>query len=84
MSSIIKHVLAPNGQTRVTFYCRSDGWFEFSHDRFYVDDHPEDDFYMEYWAPGRPSGIYASAETAMREASIEFPWVFEDINESGI
>ena len=83
MSEIIKHVIAPDGQTRVTIHRRSDGRFEFSYDKFYVDDIPEYNHHMEYWAPGQPSGIFDSAETAIREASVEFPWVSDLKSESG-
>ncbi|MCW5646442.1 MAG: hypothetical protein KIT23_04330 [Sphingopyxis sp.] len=81
MSDIVKHVIAPDGQTRVTFYRRSDGGFEFTQDKLYVDDLPEYDHRIKYWVPGLSSGIFDSAETAIREASVEYPWVFNGNDE---
>lgn len=34
-------ILAPDNRQRVTFYRRSDGYYEYSIDKFYVDDLPE-------------------------------------------
>jgi hypothetical protein len=75
VSQIIKHLVSPDGQTRITVYRRSDGRFEFSYDKFYVDDLPEHEHHMEYWVLGQPSGVFDSAETTIREASVEFPWI---------
>jgi hypothetical protein len=75
MSEVIEHILSPDGHVRITIHERADGHFECSLDKFYVDDFPEHNHHMEYWATTRRWGIYDSAATAKREASTEFPWM---------
>lgn len=75
MREAVEHIMSPDGRLRITFYRRSDARYEYSVDKFYVDDVPEYDHHMEYWATLHFSGIYDSAETAKCEASVEFPWV---------
>lgn len=80
MREAVESILAPDERQRVTFYRRSDDFYEFSIDRFYVDDLPEYNHHMEYWAPFHFSGVYESLATAKREASAEFPWVIDARN----
>lgn len=75
MREVIQYILAPDGRTRVSICQRSDGRYEYSHDKFYVDDVSEYGHHVEYWSPGQPSGIFDSFETAKREALVEFPWI---------
>lgn len=75
MSEVIEHILSPDNRMRVTIRRRPDGCFECSLDKFYVDDLPEYDHRMEYWATSHVWGIYDTASTAKREAATEFPWV---------
>lgn len=78
MSNAIEHILGPDKRTRITIHQRSDGRFECSLDKFYVDDLPEYDHHMEYWATSHRWGIYDTAATARYEASSEYPWVNGD------
>lgn len=75
MSEVIEHILSPDKRMRVSIRRRRDGGFECSLDKFYVDDLPEYDHHMEYWATIHVWGIYDTASTAKREASAEYPWI---------
>lgn len=75
MSEIVEHILGPDERVRVTIHRRPDGRFECSFDKFFVDDLPEYDHHMEYWATTHRWGLYDSATTAKREASAEYPWI---------
>jgi len=84
MSEAVEHILSPDSRTRVTIRQRPDGRFECSLDKFYIDDLPEYDHHLEYWATAYVWGIYDTASTAKREASAEFPWVKnEDRTDNG-
>jgi hypothetical protein len=48
MGEAVEHILSADGRMRVTIYRRPDGCYEYSGDKFYVDDLPE---YVE-WPPG--------------------------------
>jgi len=41
MSEVVQYILAPDGRSRVSIFQRSDGRYEYSHDKFYVDDSPD-------------------------------------------
>jgi hypothetical protein len=84
MSDAIEHILASDGRTRITIHQRTDGLFECSLDKFYVDDSPEHDHHMEYWATTHRWGIYDTAETARRQASNEYPWVEREHSANGV
>jgi hypothetical protein len=75
MSEAVEQILAPDGRTRVTIHRRTDGFFECSLDKFHIDDLPEYDHHLEYWATSHKWGIYDTAATARQEAAIEFAWV---------
>ncbi|QMV02561.1 hypothetical protein GHV40_14210 [Devosia sp. D6-9] len=77
MSEVIEHILSPDKRMRITVRQRPDGCFECTLDKFYIDDLPEYDHYMEYWVTSHVWGIYDTALTAKRDASAEFPWVNE-------
>lgn len=78
MSSPIEHILGPDERTRLTIHQRSDGLFECSLDKFYIDDLSEYDHQLEYWVTTHRWGIYDTVATARREASSEYPWIGED------
>jgi len=45
-------------------------------ERFWIDDLPQDNYYAEYWSASRDSSsIFASFQTAIREARVEYPWL---------
>ena len=75
MREEVETILAPDGRERVTFYRPPDGHYEYSFDKFYVDDVPEYQHHMEYWAPVDFSGVYDRIATAKHEASAAHPWV---------
>jgi hypothetical protein len=64
---------SPDGQLRLTLYRRADGRFSYGVDRYWVEDFPE--YHDEYWSPHSGSGLFDSAESAIREAALLFPWI---------
>ncbi len=85
MSEVIEHVLSPDKRRRITIYRRSDGCFEYSLDELDVFDVTEIDVYEECWRTERVWGIYDTALTALREASVEFCWVTKGVKmDSGL
>jgi hypothetical protein len=54
---LLETIKSPDGQRELTFYQRSDGFFEYVEDAFYSDDCTEfGGEVMEYWAPIHLSG----------------------------
>jgi len=76
MNEPVERFLSPNEDLLLTIHRRSDGCYGYSVDKFWIDDLPEYNHHMEYWAPMfHCSSIYDSAATTKREAALEFPWV---------
>ncbi len=75
MSKAVEHIPGADARYRITIHQRPDGRFECSLDKPRVDDLPEYDHHMEYWATIHVWGIYDTAATARREAFVEFPWM---------
>jgi hypothetical protein len=68
-------VLSPDGQFRLTLHRRADGRFGYSVDRCWVEEIPEHGLREEYWAPHHCSGLFDSADSALRDAALQFPWI---------
>jgi hypothetical protein len=69
-------IKSADGTRRVTFYQRSDGFFDYVEDTFFSDDCTEfGGGVMEYWTPVHSSGIYQTEQLAREAAAGELPWV---------
>jgi hypothetical protein len=75
MDDPVERYTDADDQVRVSIYQRADGHFEYALERFFVDDFPEVGLSNPHWEVIDGSGVYNSAETAKREAAIQYQWV---------
>jgi hypothetical protein len=71
----LEEFLSPEADLRLTLYRRADGLYGYGVDRYWIDDIPEYEHHLEYWAPHCGSGLFDSPDAARREAALLFPWV---------
>jgi hypothetical protein len=59
---------------RVEVWRRNDGFFGFSEEQEFDDEH-----FGLYWSPVRGSGLYPTHEEALRDARAEIPWLRDSL-----